>query len=474
VTQQIAAELESTIASALERAGESEVEVYARSTRRGFARFAVGELGQHMLIEEPRVVVRVARQKRVAEVASSSLERDAILAAIQQAARMAPEIPPDPSFPGFASAAEPEPEPVGRFSQATAGFDPEDRVARLEPVLRRIAAAGLVATGVLDTTSSAVAMATTHGLRRAHAGTLATFKVWALENSGAGGAAGHGISASIDVEQLEIETETERAIEDALRSKTLGVAEPGSYDVVLESAAVAELVEWLGFIAFGARDFSQGSSALSGRIGQRISGAALDVVEDPTGPLSFAEPFDREGVARRHVSLIERGVARGVLYDRSWASRLGAHSTGSAAGPTSFGEGGPMPSALVVAGGDAKSVSELIAGIERGLYVRRLHYVNGMLDPRRAVMTGLTRDGTFLVENGRIARAVGNMRFTDSLLEAFERCDGLTEQRQVLPNWWSDTGSVAAPAVRLRQFRFTGGSQVIARLHDADLAPMVA
>jgi PmbA protein len=470
VIQITADELESSIASALEQAGEPEAEVYARFTRRGFARFAVGELGQHMLIDEPRVVVRVARQQRVAEASTSSLERDAIVTAIRQAAHMAPELPPDPNFPGFAKAAEPAPEPVDRFSETTARCDSESRVARLEPVLRQIGRAGLVATGVLDTSSSLVAVATSHGLRRAHAGTLATFKVWALEKSGAGGAAGHGISAAIDVDRLDIDGETSRAIEDALRSKSPGVADAGSYDVVLEPAAVAELVEWLGFIAFGARDFSQGTSALSGRIGQRISGDVLDISDDPLGPLAFAEPFDREGVARRNCRLIERGIARGVLYDRLWAARLGARSTGSAATPGAFSEGGPMPSALVVAGGNAKSVEELIAGVERGLYVRRLHYVNGMLDPRRAVMTGLTRDGTFLIENGKIARAVGNMRFTDSVLEAFERCDGLTQHRQVLPNWWSDTGSVAAPGVRLRQFRFTGGSQVMPRLHDAEPA----
>jgi predicted Zn-dependent protease len=168
--------------------------------------------------------------------------------------------------------------------------------------------------------------------------------------------------------------------------------------------------------------------------------------------------------------LIERGVGRGVLHDRSWAARLGAKSTGSAAAPMAFGDGGPMASALVVGAGTAASTEELLSGISRGLYVRRFHYVNGLLDPRRAVMTGLTRDGTFLVENGRVGRAVGNMRFTDSLLEAFERCDGATAQRWVRPNWWSDAGSVAAPAVRIRELRFTGGSQVLPRLDDAESA----
>jgi predicted Zn-dependent protease len=112
-----------------------------------------------------------------------------------------------------------------------------------------------------------------------------------------------------------------------------------------------------------------------------------------------------------------------------------------------------------VAGGAADSSEELLSGLKRGLWVRRLHYVNGLLDPRRAVMTGLTRDGTFLVEGGRVKRAVGSLRFTDSLLEAFERVDGLTRARQVVPNWWSETGSCAAPAILVRGLTFTGGSR---------------
>jgi predicted Zn-dependent protease len=122
------------------------------------------------------------------------------------------------------------------------------------------------------------------------------------------------------------------------------------------------------------------------------------------------------------------------------------------------------PSALQLGGGDAASVDELVSGIERGLYVCRLHYVNGLLDPRRAVMTGLTRDGCFLVQKGRITRAVGNLRFTDSLLEGLARCDGRTRARSAVPTWGSDGATCAVPAVRLRDWRFNGKSQERAKL----------
>jgi predicted Zn-dependent protease len=126
--------------------------------------------------------------------------------------------------------------------------------------------------------------------------------------------------------------------------------------------------------------------------------------------------------------------------------------------------GGVGATAFSLSGGAAASVDELIAGIDRGLYVCRLHYVNGLVEPRRAVMTGLTRDGCFLVEKGKISRPVGNLRFTDSLLEGLARCDGMTRDRKAIPTFWSDAGAVVAPAVRIRAFRFNGRSQQIPKL----------
>lgn len=454
-----AEELASLLAASLRRAGEPEAEAYACLARRGFARFAVGDLCQHMQLEEPSVVVRVARDGRVVEASTSELEEAAIVAALQAAAQAAPRVPRDESFPGFAGADEPDPAPVLRWASSTAEADPETRVGLLAPVFRRIGSHGLRATGVLDTTQRIEAVATSHGLRRAHASTLANFKVWALESAGGSGASGHGMCAHVDLQKLALEAETERAVADALRGKNPGALPAGRYDTVLGALAFAELIEWLGMIGFGARELEQGLSPLSGKLGQRISAESFSVSEDPLGAHAFAAPFDREGVARREVPLIRAGVAQSVVHDRATAARAKISSTGNACPPGGFSSGGPSPSSLVVAGGSAASVEELIAGLDRGLYVRRLHYVNGYLEPRRAVMTGLTRDGTFLVEGGKVTKPIESMRFTDSLLEALERGDGMTAERVVVPNWWSAGGSVAAPAVRIRGLTFSSGSR---------------
>jgi predicted Zn-dependent protease len=271
-----------------------------------------------------------------------------------------------------------------------------------------------------------------------------------------------------------MEEETARAIRVCRDSRDPAALDAGTYDVVLEPEAVTELLEWLATIAFGAPEVEQGSSPFAGRLGERITGAGIDVVEDPldASELGFGAPFDREGTWRRRVPLIERGVARAVLYDRTYAARARTTSTGSAQLPSLGAPGGIGPVAVGLGAdverGQAADAAELVAGMERGLYVCRLNYVNGLLEPRRAVMTGLTRDGCFLVEKGRVTRAVGNLRFTDSFLEALERADGMTRARRAVPTGWSDAGAFVAPAVRIRGLRFTGGSQRYVLGSEAD------
>jgi len=448
----------------LAAAGEAEVEIYARLAERGCARFAIGELGQHMELVEPQAVVRVAHGRRVAETVTSRLDRAHLVDVVRDTARSARLVPEVEGFAGFARAGDgdgPPPAVPPRFVDATARATPEERVERLAPVLATIRDAGLVSAGMLETTRSAHAVATTGGCARAHDATFAAFRVWALETPGAGGAAGYGGHVHRDVRALRLAEETARAIRVCATSREPASLDEGTYDVVMEPEAVTELMEWLAGIAFAAPEVEQGSSPLTGRLGERITGERITIAEDPldASELGFGVPFDREGTWRRRVPLVERGVARAVLYDRTYAARAGTTSTGSAVLPVFGSAGGVGASSLALAAGDAAGVDELLAGVERGLYVCRLHYVNGFLEPRRAVMTGLTRDGCFLVEKGRIARAVGNMRFTDSFLEGLARCDAMTRERRAVPTSWTDAGAFVAPALRIRGWRFNGRSQ---------------
>jgi predicted Zn-dependent protease len=314
---------------------------------------------------------------------------------------------------------------------------------------------------MLETGAHAVAIATTRGCARAHDGTQASLRVWALEDAAGRGASGHGAHLVRDVRDLAVDRAVEEAVRFARQGKDPKTADAGTWDVVMEPPAVAELLEWLSAITFAAPEIEQGTSAFAAGLGARVTGEDVTIVEHPldSSELGFGDPFDREGTPREEVTLVDRGAAAAVLYDRTHAARAGARSTGSAVLSGFGAPAGVGGSAVQLSGGSAKSSEELLAGMDRGLYVRRLHYVNGYLEPKRAGMTGLSRDGCFLVERGRIRCPVGNVRFTDSFLEMLARADAMTAARAASATSWIDGGTVVAPAVRFRGVRITSGSQ---------------
>jgi predicted Zn-dependent protease len=440
--------------SALARAGVAEAQIALRDRTRHGARFSRGALGEHMVLSEPLALVRAAEGRRVAEVRTDDVDEEGLVAAVRAAHDAAKVAPETDGFDGFAGAGAPHVEPV-RWAEATARIDEEARASRVAEVLRRVQNAGVLAAGMLETQATRSAIVTTRGCARGASSTVAGFRVWALESASGLGSAGYGGHLHRDVSALRVDEETERAIAVARDGRSPVAVDPGAWDVVMEPPALAELVEWLGAIAFGAREVEQGTSPLAGRLGERLTGESVTITEDPLddSELGFGAPFDAEGVPRARVPLIEGGVARGVLYDRGHASRAGAASTGSALA-LEVPESTVGPTALHMAGGSAESVDELVRGMDRGLYVCRLHYVNGFVDTRRAVMTGLTRDGCFLVEKGKITRPVKNLRFCDSFLEALARADGMTRARRAIPTWWSDAGATVVPAVRIRGLTF--------------------
>jgi PmbA protein len=226
--------------------------------------------------------------------------------------------------------------------------------------------------------------------------------------------------------------------------------------VVLEPHAVAELLEWLALTSFGARAVEDGSSALAGRAGERITGE-VTLYDDALGGEDGCPtaPFDAEGTPRRRVVCLDGGVAGDVVHDRASAARAGVAASGHAAPLVDeMGEGGPTPQHLFVAAGDA-GVEQLIARVERGLYVSRFHYVNGLLDTRRALMTGMTRDGLWRIENGRLAGPAQNQRWTESLLEAGRRVDGIGRERALIAGGLTECWFVC-PALLVRGWKFSG------------------
>ncbi|PIQ83075.1 MAG: TldD protein, partial [Candidatus Omnitrophica bacterium CG11_big_fil_rev_8_21_14_0_20_64_10] len=253
---------------------------------------------------------------------------------------------------------------------------------------------------------------------------------------------------------LDLKGTAQRAFQFCRLNRNPEDLKPGKFAVLLEPEAVAELMEWLSFTAFGARSLENRSSFLTDQMGKQVVGTNISIWDDGTDPAGLRVPFDPEGTPKRPVPLIEKGVARGVVSDHHYAKFSGGKSTGHAL-PYDDAEGGPAPAHLFLAPGKTPA-KEMLQTLDRGLWIARFHYVNGFLNPKTALMTGLTRDGTFQVKNGKVTGAVKNLRFTQSVVESLLKVVALSKERRLVADPAHGFAGVTCPAMILRDFTFTG------------------
>ena len=344
--------------------------------------------------------------------------------------------------------------PARRVRSGHRAARPGGAGSALRTAFERCAAAGLQAFGVWTAGAVDTAIASSTGVRATDALTDAYMKVIARHESGRSGwAAGAGTAiAALDPEALAA-----RAAAKVSREEPMDLA-PGEYPVVLEPDAVGALLDFLGGLAFNGLAHTEGRGALVGRLGQRVAAANINLADSPRFARTLPRAIDAEGVPKRPLPLIQDGVAHAVVHDTRSAARAGATSTGHALAPGGSAYG-PAPVNLVLSGGGAADEAELMAPIERGLYVTRLWYVNAV-HQKSTLVTGTTRDGTFLIEDGRLGRPVKDVRFTDSILRLLEATEALTATQRLVAE--ADfygrrfaTG-VVAPALRAQGLRITG------------------
>ncbi len=357
-------------------------------------------------------------------------------------------------YPGL-----PEPAPVRGhhgFDPATAALDPAQAGAALAAAFEVCAEHDLEAFGIWTTGAVETAIATSKGIRVRDDVTDAYMKVVARDASGR---TGWGAEAAIAASTLDPAAIARRAASKVTREEPVEL-EPGEYPVVLEPDAVGTLLEFLGYLAFNGLAHAEGRGALDGRLGTRVAAPAINLSDSPRFSRTLPRAFDAEGVPKRPLPLIQDGVAHSVVHDTRSAARAGggARSTGHALVPGGSGFGA-MPTNLVLIGGGAADETELIAPIERGLYVTRFWYVNPVHE-KQTLLTGTSRDGTFLVQDGRIGPPVRDVRFTDSALRILEAAEALTSSQRLVSegDFYGRrfaTG-VVCPALRAGGFRITG------------------
>jgi predicted Zn-dependent protease len=420
------------------------VEVVVRRDTEGLTRFANSQIHQNVWRDDVVVSVRaVTADGRVGVVGVHSDNPADVAAAARDAAALAQVAVADPEFPGLAAAAA---APVITSDPATAAATPAQRAAAVQAVLAEVPAA-FAAAGAYRTSGREHAVFTTAGqaLYSPLSAAALTLVVTGPSSSGYAEAGGRTVG--------DIDPPRTAAV--AVRKAVVG-SDPvdlaaGTWPVVLEPPAVATLIQWLAYLGFSGRDWLEERAFTAGRLGQRVVDERITVVDDAVSPATAGQPFDDEGTPKQAVPLIRDGVATAVVHDRHSAARAGTTSTGH--GLPAPNPWGPMSVNPLLTPGDDGSVDDLVAGCERGVLVTRFHYSN-VVDPKRTLLTGMTRDGTFAIRDGRIAGPVRNLRFTQSVVAALEQVEAISTETSYATELHGEGGRF--PALRLGGFAFTG------------------
>lgn len=439
-------EVRRVAAAALELPGADGVEVLFAHEWGGLTRFASSAIHQSTWSEDTAIRIRAVREGRIGIAATNDFTPEGARAAAESALEMAAVVAPDPLYPGLAPPRA-VPERDG-FDEATAGTTPEHRAASVAELVAQ-PPEGFTAAGAYETRASEVAVANTEGQFCWHPWSQASITTVVTGGEGGSGFAECFAARTADLDPAAI---GRRAANKAVASRSPVALDPGRYTVVLEPAAVSTLVGFLAWIGFGGRSVTEGRSCLSGRAGQQVAAPSITIYDDATASGTLGIPFDFEGVPRERVDLIERGVFRTAVYDMRTAKQAGTTTTGHALPPPN--PEGPFPLNLFMGPGDS-SVEEMIATTDRGVLVTRFHYSN-VVHPVESTITGMTRDGTFLIERGEVSRPVRNLRFTQSILEALTNTTAVGRETELASEFFYSASRV--PALRVEGFHFSGRS----------------
>ncbi len=414
----------------------------------GLTRFANSTIHQNVNEDNNRIYIRVVKGKKIGVATTNSPVLNDLKAALKNAMMIAKFQKDNEHFPGL-----PGPEnyaQINTYFDSTAKFAPKDRAKYIKKVFIRANRRKFTTAGSFSTGDGEIAVFNSAGVRCYQQLTSANLQVIAMsENS-----SGYGVALSRKVEDIDPVATADLAVEKAFRAKNPKPLGAGEYEVLLEPAAVAALFEWVNYIGFGSKAFMEKTSFLSENIGRKIMDDGVTIYDDAVDTSAMAMPFDFEGVPKKKVMIVENGVGKGVVYDRTSAHREGKVSTGHGLTADEQGQGA-IPLNIFVAPG-TKTRENMLASIQKGILVTRFHYINGYIDTPRAVLTGMTRDGTYLIENGKIKHGIKNLRFTDSILRCFSTVKGISQDVNLIPSWWDSVGCMSAPAVHLGSFKFTG------------------
>jgi PmbA protein len=416
-------------------------EVHVEEISGALTRFANNAIHQNVAEHGLTVSIRTVADGRTARATTNRIDEDSLRATIEASLTLSRSQPKNPRLlplPGRQRYRK-----VNRFIKRTVGLTPEDRARAVRRACDLAVKNGQVAAGIFSSGQNQIVMGNSRGLFAGYRETHAEFSITMQE----GAAASWAKANSANVRDFDPQKLAARASEKAHLACDARELAPGRYTVILEPAAVLDLVGFL-FYDFSATALEDKRSCLNDRMGTQLFGKNISISDDVYHPLQLGAPFDGEGIPRQRVLLVDRGVPKNLVYARSAAKRARKKPTGHGfALPNEYGE---APMNLVFSGGES-SLEKMIASTDRGLLVTRLWYIREV-DPYEKVMTGMTRDGLFLVENGRVASAVRNFRFNQSLIEMLGNVELLGPAVRATGE---EAFEMVVPAMKVRNFHFS-------------------
>jgi PmbA protein len=437
---------EQVAGAALELPGVDGVEVLFMHEWGALTRFAKSEIHQSTAREDTGLRVRVVSNGRVGVAATNEATPAGARAAAESAKEMAQIVGPDPHWPGLAPPADVA--QVDRFFEGTAYSSPDVRADAVADLIGSCEE-GFTAAGAYETVALEVGLANTEG-QRCWAPTTQASVTTVITGGDGGSGFAEVFSGSMDT--IDAGAVGRRANDKAVSSQTPRELPAGVYPVVLEPAATAGLVGFLSFVGFSGKAYLEDRSCFSGKKDQQVAAPIVSIWDDATDPRTLGAPFDFEGVPRRRVDLIHDGVFLDAVYDLRAGKEAGVPSTGH--GFPSPNPEGPFPLHLFMEPGDA-TTADMIRGTQRGVLVTRFHYTN-IVNPMESSITGMTRDGTFLIERGEIVGPVRNFRFTQSILGALSTTTMVGREAELASEFFFSASRV--PAIKVEEFNFSGVS----------------
>ncbi|OGC43567.1 hypothetical protein A2Y85_05485 [candidate division WOR-3 bacterium RBG_13_43_14] len=437
------------------RSKADQVEVVITNYDSALTRYANNYIHQNVSESNSGLSIRVIFGKKIGSASTSSLDPKQARKVLAWAEAVADHQLPNSDFESLPITKSKDYRPVVTCVPKTVRFSPRERADAVSEIVKVAKKNSLNAFGSVSNGAAELCIANSLGTFAYNVSSdFFCNCVMAGDNSTGYVQRGHR-----DVDKINFKKTAMIAAQKALLSNNPINLPPGSYKTILEPLAASELLDFLSFYAFNGKFYLEGRSCLCGKLGKKIVDAGVTIIDDPLTSKGFAFAFDAEGVAKRRLTLIDKGIARNIVYDSMTARKAGVKTTGHALpAPNTFG---PLANNLIMKPGK-RDLQSIIASTDYGVLVTRFHYTN-VIDPVKLTFTGMTRDGTFLIEDGKITKGIKNLRFTENIIECLSRVEDIGSRVELVasdPGYGARFGNgVIMPALKIKDFKFTSATE---------------